>query len=240
MAALFAALTLSAQSSRDRLSELENAPLKDTVSKKQSKPEKEHRLLDLNIIAYAGLGYNAVSATEFNKGLKNMSREFLLNVAEIELSPVKWLALTAGADVRWDRFIPSQNYTFALAGAGNDEYTLVAANPALEERESWVRTLSVTVPLALELRLGSMRIRGGAEVLYPFESRSYAVSNYRSGTTEYKTVTRGGKLEDMPYDYFASLSFGHAGVYGKYYPQGSFITGSPFGFYTVGLVLDLR
>lgn len=238
-AALFAAVSLFAQSSKDRLSELENTPVEE--SKKAPKPQKESKLLDFDIISEIGYGWHFIKEDQFSSKLKgNKTSNFYFNVFELSLNPLKWASLTLGANLEWAKYVPHSDYYFHGVPDGDSrKLDLTATGAGMDDVYSKLSVFSISVPLGLDIHFGSTRLRAGAEAGFRIKSGSeYSYENPDGDKHSVKDSTPTG-LKPFALDYFASLSLGFIGIYVKYYPE-SISPAIPMNCITAGILLNSR
>jgi len=239
MAALLISVAVFAQSSRDRLSELEKATVEEDT--KPAKEEKEYRLFDVNVVSEVGFGWQFVKEDQFAQGLKgNKSSDFYFNLLELSFNPTKWTSVTLGANLDWtDYTVGPSNYFHGVPDGDSRKMDLTPVASGMNYTSSRLHVFSIVVPAALDLHVGSISLRAGAEA--NFRLNSYANYAYRDGNNDLFTVkdsTPTG-LDKFALDYFASLNFGFLGIYAKYFPQ-SVSPSIPMHCFTVGIVLNTR
>lgn len=239
MAALLISVAVFAQSSRDRLSELEKATVEEDT--KPAKEEKEYKLFSFNILTELGFGKQFIEETQFPGALKdNKSSDFYFNMVEFGLNPTKWVSFTLGANLEWVNYSPSSGYYFHGVPDGDSrKLDLTAVTAAMNNTSSRLHAFSVVFPLALDLHVGSISVRAGAEA--NLRSKSSVQYSYKDANGDLFTVKDGTPtgLDRFTLNYFASLNFGFLGIYAKYFPQSISPTIPMHGF-TVGIVLNTR
>jgi len=236
LAAALVAVSLSAQNNvDDLLSELENAVIDESDS--TATVSKDPDFFEFNVISYLGLGFHGVNDDHFSGMFQGNSREFLMNLLELDINPVKWLSGTIGLDLRWDRLMPKGNYAYVMDSYQNAS---IASAPAGQDNfSSRVRTFSLTIPLALEIKVGKVNVRGGAEAVLPTSKKNYVRDQYTVGSTEHTATTYGTAVDSFCCDVFASITVCDFGAYFKYYPKGFFLAGQNYPLTTVGLFIDM-
>jgi len=239
MAALLAAVSVFAQSSKDRLSELEKATVEEDT--KPVKKEKEHKFFDFNIISEIGFGWQFIREDQFVHGLKgNKSSDFYFNLLEFSLNPTKWTSITLGANLDWTNYAVSPgNYFHGVPDGESRKLDLTTVASGMNNTSSNLQVFSIVVPAALDLHVGSISLRAGAEANFRLNSKaSYAYSDGNNDLVTVKDSTPTG-LKKFALDYFASLNLGFIGLYAKYFPE-SISPAIPMHCFTVGIVLNTR
>lgn len=220
---------------KDVLKELEEKPLEEKASK--AKPEKEFKVLDIQAISRLGYGWHLMDGTEFQTGLHQGNAEFFMNITEIDFTPVKFLTLAVGMDVKWSHFTPKPEYSFSMSG---DDLVIGAAPAGIDNNKSSLRTAAFTFPVGLTLRIGNFAaLTAGAEASLNLPKSLKINDTYMEGKSSLTKVTPAGSVPQWSWNAFARITFGGAlGLYARYYPQQPFIPTAPFGFTTAGIVLD--
>ena len=220
---------------KDILKDLEEKPLEENT--KKAKPEREFKAFEMQAIARLGYGWNLMEANEFQTGLHKGNAEFFMNIAEADFTPVKWLTLSLGMDVKWSHFTPKPEYSFSMNG---DDLAISNAPLSLENNKSSLRTAAFTFPVGLTLRLGNIAtITAGAEAVVNLPKNTRIVDKYGLGASEYTVKTPAGSIPGFDWNAFARVTFGGLfGLYARYYPQ-PIVPSVPFKCTTVGIIMDL-
>lgn len=239
MAAILAAASVFAQSSKDRLSELEKATVEEDT--KPAKQEKEFKLFDFTGVSEMGFGLNLVKEDQFAHGIKgNKSSDFFINILELSFNPTKWTSITLGANLDWTNYaVGPANYFHGVPDGDSRKLDLTPVAEGMNYTSSRLHVFSIAVPLALGLHVGSISLRAGAEA--NFRLKSNVKYEYRDANNDLFTVkdsTPTG-LNKFALDYFASLNLGFIGLYVKYFPE-SISPGIPMNCITAGIVLNAR
>ena len=223
---------------KDVLKDLEEKPLDEKAAKK-AKPEKEFEVFEVKALARMGYGWNLMDGTEFKGGFAKGNTEFFMNITEFDLTPVKWLTLSLGLDVKWDWYTPTQDYGFAMNG---DDLALGSAVAGVDGYKSTLSTAAFTFPLGATFRLGDIAaITAGAELVVNLPKNAKITDTYKIGTKSF-TVTDSAtsSIPSWGWNAYARITFGGLlGIYARYYPQQPLIPTASFGVTTVGLVADL-
>lgn len=220
---------------KDVLKDLEEKPLEEKSGK--AKPEKEFKVFDIQAIARLGYGWHLMDATEFQTGLHKGNAELFMNITEIDFTPVKFLTLSAGMDVKWSYFTPKPEYSFSMTG---DDLVLGAAPAGIDQNNSSLRTAAFTFPAGLTLRIGNFAaITAGAEAVLNLPKDLKIKDTYMEGTTSVTKVSPASSIPQWSWNAFARITFSAFGLYARYYPQQPLIPTAPFGLTTVGLLLVL-
>ncbi len=223
---------LSAQTpAGDRLSQLEEM----VVVAKEKKQEHKHDVFQINPLAHFGYGWHRLDADVYADRF-GPSREVFFNTITLGIHPTSWVSLSAGLDLKWDKFKADESYMFAVV---DDDITTL--DHAFSSMKSCFTTFSLTVPVALKFELGPLGISAGSEFIFPMKSKTKVRSDYNTLNTDFSAVTKGGQVTKFQYDFFATLSFETIGVFFKYYPK-PVLEKAPFPetHYTLGIYLDLN
>lgn len=222
---------------KDVLKDLEEKPLEEKASKK-AKPEKEFDLFEIKALARMGYGWHLMDGTEFKGGFAKGNTEFFMNITEFDLTPVKWLTLSLGLDVKWDWYTPTKDYGFAMSG---DDLVLGTTAAGMDNYKSTLNTAAFTFPLGLTFRIGSIAaVTAGAELAVNLPKNALIKDTYKIGTKSYTSTEPAGSIPQWGWNAYARVTFGDLiGLYALYYPQQPLIPTAPFGVTTVGLVLEL-
>lgn len=222
---------------KDVLKDLEEKPLDEKASKK-AKPEKEFDLFEIKALARMGYGWHLMDGTEFKGGFAKGNTEFFMNITEFDLTPVKWLTLSLGLDVKWDWYTPTKDYGFAMSG---DDLVLGTTAAGMDNYKSTLNTAAFTFPLGLTFRIGSIAaVTAGAELAVNLPKNALIKDTYRIGTKSYTSTEPAGSIPQWGWNAYARVTFGDLlGIYARYYPQQPLIPTAPFGITTVGMVLEL-
>ena len=222
---------------KDVLKDLEEKPLEEKASKK-AKPEQEFKVFDIQALAYLGYGWHLMDGTEFQKGLHKGNTEFFMNITEFDFTPVKFLTLSLGMDVKWDWYSPTADYSFSMNG---DDLVLAATPAVAENFNSTLATAAFTFPVGVKFRLGSLAaVTAGAEAVLNLPKNAKITDTYAVGTKSYTVKEKAESIPQWGWNAFARVTFGgFLGLYARYYPLQPIIPTAPFGLTTVGLVMDL-
>ena len=222
---------------KDVLKDLEEKPLDEKASKK-AKPEKEFDLFEIKALARMGYGWHLMDGTEFKGGFDKSNTEFFMNVTEFDLTPVKWLTLSLGLDVKWDWYSTAKEYGFAMSG---DDLVLGTATTGVDGYKSTLETVAFTFPLGATFRLGKIAaVTAGAELVINNPKNTLITDTYKIGEKSYTVKEPAGSIPQWGWNAYARVTFGDLlGIYARYYPQQPLIPTAPFGVTTVGLVLEL-
>ena len=217
VALLSLSFAAQAQSSRDRLSDLENKELKQEKkeSKKKTKlPETSHRFFQVKSFNDLCIGWHMLSSPEYNNGFAP-SRELVLSVANINISPVNWFSVSAGVSAKMDRFQLSPAYCF-LRDAAND--IAPVPNPYGGRMESYLSTVSLAIPVQIGISAGGLGINVGADYLLKLPKFTKVSSSYEASAKNMQEEFWGVDTPAAGFDFFVALSFKYVGVYAKYTP----------------------
>lgn len=221
---------------KDVLKDLEEKPLEENTRK--AKPEKEFKVFDIQAIARLGYGWHLMEGTEFQTGLHKGSTEFFMNITEIDFTPIEFLTLAVGMDVKWSHFTPKPEYSFLMAG---DDLSLGAPAAGIENNKSSLNTAAFTFPVGLTVRIGNLAaISAGAEAVLNLPKNLKIEDKYMEGKSSVTKLTPASSVPRWGWNAFARITFGGLfGLYARYYPKQPLIPTAPFGLTTVGLLMDL-
>lgn len=236
---LWAALTLAAsaafaqnEANRNRLSEIE----KMEVRAKKGGPKFDR--FGIRLLPELGYGVHLVRSEDFrSQGMD--SGQAYVHALDAFYRPFSWGSLHVGAGIGMDWFKIRE-----LLFVQDDDNNIVVA--PLEEEfvdkkakyRSSVREWTVMVPATLQFHFGKATVRLGAEALYSF-SPKVRLDITKKDFREF-TESKGGRIRHFNYDFLASVSYGHFGVFGKYQPASARRfpeLGPAMSTWTVGLCL---
>lgn len=227
-----APVTFAQTPASDRLSEIEDLVVVAKEKKQQHK--SSGNLFRVDPLSHFGYGWHRIDADEF-AGRFGPSREVFFNTITLGIHPASWVSLSAGLDLKWDKFKADESYIFSVI---DDD--IVTMDHAFSSMKSCFTTFSLTVPVALSFDLGAFELRGGSELIFPMTGKTKVRSDYSTLGTDFTAITKGGKVNTFQYNFFASLTLGGVGVFFKYYPKPVLESELfPGGFYTLGLMIDL-
>ena len=236
---LWAAWTLVAstafaqtQANRDRLAEIE----KMEVKAKKGGPKFDR--FGIRLVPEIGYGAHLVRSEDFHsQGLD--SGQAYLQALDVFYRPFVWGSVHVGAAIGMDWF----KIRDMLFIQDDDHNVLVAPFPEEDKEKdakyrSSVREWTVMVPATLQFHFGRATIRLGAEALYSFSPKVKLVTT--KGDLRELAEYKGGRINHWNYDFLASASFGHFGVFGKFQPASARRFPEPgptFSTWTVGVCL---
>ena len=236
---LWAALTLVAsaafaqtQANRDRLSEIERMEVK------AKKGGVKFDRFGIRLLPELGYGAHLVRSEDFqSKGLD--SGQAYLQALDVFYRPFAWGSVHVGATAGLDWF-QTRNTLFVL-----DDDRNILVTPLEEEDiekdakyRSSVTKWTVMAPVTLQFHFGKVTLRLGAEALYSFSPKvrlTITNKDFRE-----MTENKGGRIQPFSYDFLASASFGHFGIFGKLQPAAARRFPEPgpaFSTWTVGVCL---
>lgn len=236
---LLAALTLVAsaafaqtEANRNRLSEIE----KMEVKARKGGPKFDR--FGIRLLPEVGYGDHLVRSEDFrSRGLD--SGQAYLQALDVFYRPFAWGSVHIGAAAGLDWF-----RTLDVLFVQDDENNIVVAPFPEEDKDkdakyrSSVTEWTLMVPATLQLHFGKATVRLGAEALYSFSPR-VRLDISKKDSREF-TESKGGRIQPFGYDFLASLSFGHFGVFGKFRPASARRFPEPgptFSTWTVGVCL---
>lgn len=220
------------KSAKDRLTEIENMAGEIKESKGSSRPDEVFSVDAA--LSHLYVGYHIVSEDLFPGG---KSHEVGLSIIQFKLEPVKWFNLTAGMDIKWDRFI-AKGKMYEIGTDG--QYTLSTA-PTPNRIKSKICAFGVSAPAALTLNLGKVGLKFGADATYDFDRYCKIKNKYRDDNGKKKTdILNGGQIENFRLSYFCSVLYDDLGLYVRYCP-GTVIPGSAlvYDLVSVGIILEM-
>ena len=225
------AQTDSTKTAKDRLSEIEQMSVE---VKKHKSAKTENDIFEVNAISHAGYGWHKVDGNSFRNKF-GKSYEVFVNAVELSFNPVPFLSLSAGLDLKWNRFI-SENNQFVLNTSGKFDTAPVAP----DNISSRLCSFALSVPAILSINIGDTHIRVGAEAAYNLNKYNRIKSSYTIGDDIYTRMSKGGEFEKFVISYVASVDFDGLGIYYKYCPE-SIIPGSDMikSYQTIGIVLSM-
>ena len=218
------------KSAKDRLAEIEN---KTVDVKKHKSASSENDIFEINGIAHVGYGWCKADGQDF-KGKFGPSYEVFVNAFELSLNPVPFISLSAGLDLKWNRFV-STTSQFTVAGG---KFATSATTP--DNIKSRLCGTSLSVPATLSVNLGDTHLKFGAEASYGLSAYNKAKSSYTNAGSDFTQSTKGGEFEKLVLSYIASVDFDGLGIYYKYCPK-PLIPGSDIikGYQTIGIILSM-
>ena len=215
---------------KDRLSEIENMSVE---IRKHKSAKSRNDVFEINALSHIGYGRHKVDGDAFRTKF-GQSHELFVNVFDLSINPVSWLSFNAGADLKWDRFI-SKREQFEISGG---DFSIAAVTP--DNINSRICTFGVSIPATLSLHFGETNLNIGAECTFNLERYNKVKSEYTAAGSDFRQITKGGKVENFRYAYLAVIDFDGLGIYYKYCPK-SLIPGSNMieKYQTIGIVLSM-
>lgn len=236
------AQTDSTKTAKDRLSEIEQMSVE---VKKHKSAKTDNDIFEVNALSHAGYGWHRVDGNAFRNKF-GKSYELFVNAFELSFNPVPFLSLTAGLDLKWNRFLSETDHFIVKDG----KFDILTIKPFIATQyrnlNSRMCGFALSVPAMLSVNIGDTHIKGGIEAAYNVNKYNMAKSSYhvdKSATldaSDHRLVTKGGEFEKFVISYIASVDFDGLGVYYKYCPD-SLIPGSDMikSFQTIGIVLSM-
>ena len=232
------AQTDSTKTAKDRLSEIEQM---NVEIKEHKSARTENDIFEVNAVAHAGYGRHLVDGASFGSKF-GPSYEIFINAFELSFNPVPFLSLSAGLDVKWNRFISNTKF-FETDGSGQfitvDSPTYYGG-PGITNINSRICGFALSVPAMLSINIGDLHIRAGAEASYNLNKYNKVKTAYTIDPTDFTRITKGGEFEKLVISYVATLDYSGLGIYYKYCPK-SIIPGSDIikSYQTIGLYLSM-
>ena len=236
---LWAALTLAAsaafaqnEANRNRLSEIEKMEVR------AKKGGVKFDRLGIRLFPEIGYGVHLVRSEDFHSQGMDSGQAYL-QALDAFYRPFSWGSLHVGAGIGLDWF-QSRSSLFVQ----DDEGNIMAAPLEEEDKDkdskyrSSVTKWTVMVPATLQFHLGRATLRLGAEAQYSFSPKA-RLTITKKDFREF-TESKGGRIQPFSYDFLASVSWGHFGVFGKFQPASARRFPEPgltFSTWTVGLCL---
>lgn len=235
---LWVALTLVAsaafaqnEANRNRLSDIERMEVK---AKKRGSAKFDR--VGIRLLPEVGYGAHLIRSEDFHsKGLD--SGQAYLQFLDAFYRPFSWGSLHVGAGAGLDWF-QSRTSVFVQ----DEDGSILAVEPDEEVGQvkfrSSVREWTVMVPATLQFHFGRATIRLGAEALCSFSPK--VKLDTTKGDLRELAEYKGGRINHWNYDFLASASFGHFGVFGKFQPASARRFPEPgptFSTWTVGVCL---
>ena len=233
--AAFACITLCSYAQSDstrtaaqlRLDEIEKLKVE---AKHRKSVQSSDKIFEADILSRFYFGRNYVKGDEF-RGKDDFSYEIGFNAFQLGLNPTEWLTLATGLDLKWNRF---ETHSMQIV-VDDGEFAFAAVVP--DGIESKLCTFNLSVPAFAKFNFGCCSISLGAEGTFNIADYNRAKSWYTAGGSDFRQITKGGKVEKFRMSYFAALDFSGFGVYYKISP-GSVVQGSDmierystFGFF---------
>lgn len=191
-------------------------------------------------VSYLGYGAHILRGAE-TPGIKGgYSNEFFVNIMELGIRPTKTIMFALGVDYNLDHYRLDKEHVW---GADSDNGTVWSNSLSMtkfkEIKYSRLNVHTFAIPVSFEVRAnkGAFRIGAMGEYNLPAVVKNKGIT--ADGVS--KNRTTGITTNEFTYSFFAALSYGGLGVYGKYSPAFQFADGigPRFNAITIGAVLGL-
>lgn len=225
----------TAVSGKDRLEKLEE--LADKAKEKKAK--KADKVFNFNVLERFGWGCHMPDGN-FSERIRD-NYEIWFNAFDLCLNASGWMSITAGLDLKWDRFVAGGSYYLHPDALGDLKWDNISVQQAdypaaggdFKQLGSQVNLFSLSVPAALDFHASSFVFRAGAEFVFPVTARQKENAKY--GNTSVRKEVKGVETAGWYYAPFVEVGYDGVGIYCKYIPNG-IIPGIVDDVLTVGLV----
>ena len=240
IALLIAAGAFAQTPARDRLDEIENMTVPDVVRKIKHRHEG-FNTFDYTMLAHLNVGLHSMRGEGFKSSL-GPSWQIQFNIMQARSAPTSWLALEAGWDLSWDRFVTHPSYWLlkeTQEGPTYGQVVLRTPGPMIPDPVGYKNTyrlFSFTFPILAHFRLGPVGLRAGVELGAPMGGRIAQHAKDKDSVTD--VLIKGVDHGKFFYAWMARVDFEGLGVYCKYCPQ-AFIPGLGFNYWCWGLSLSI-
>ncbi len=240
IALLFAAGAFAQNNpSKDRLDEIENRTIPETLRKIKHRSEGFNRF-DFTPLSHLNFGLHSMRGEGFKSSL-GPSWQIQLNVFRVRYAPLPWMGLEAGWDLSWDRFRTAPGYWMLKESQEGPTYgQVVLRNPGPmipdPGGKHTYRLFSFTFPVLAHFQAGPVGIRAGVELGVPLGGR--IASHYKDKDTVTDILVKGMDHGKFFYAFMAQVDYEGLGVFCKYCPK-PFIPGLDFRYWCWGITLGL-